>query len=178
MKTLTLGYGVVCLTWLMPVAVLLITITGIDTTTSTTTPVASKDDTCYEVTLADDSILDTAAELYYGGSAKWGTRKVPPIYTCPLKMVKALAPTGEAVYVSGLIFISKESGLMDDDEYAWSLAVHELVHYLQDLDGKVAKVESGELKKCVVENEAYEVQRQWLDAISSEWMIEKEDECL
>lgn len=74
-----------------------------------------------------------------------------------------------------MIFIAKESGLMNDDEYAWSMVIHELVHWLQDMDGKMAMVEGGELRKCDVENIAYSAQRKYLESIDSKWDIDWTD---
>lgn len=130
---------------------------------------------CFEVTLSD-SISDEASLLYSG--EVWGDRGKPPIYTCPLEMIQAVRAGAEALYFTGAIFISSEAGLINDDQYAWSLVVHELTHHLQSLDGKLAMIDRGELRVCQAENEAYRAQRAYLELRKSAWDIEwAGDEC-
>lgn len=132
---------------------------------------------CEEITLPNNLIPDIAISLYYQKEQEWAPLKVPDIFTCPLSDIQDLKKDAEAIYVDGMILVSKESGIMDGENYAWSLVIHELVHHLQYLDGKMTMVEAGQILECELENDAYAVQKKFLDYTESKWTIEYEDQC-
>lgn len=137
---------------------------------------AHNDDTCYAVDL-EGAFLDSISELYYGPTTRWGGKVVSEIYACPLHRIDEAHAGAEGLYSMGAVFVARESGVLEEDEYGQSLLVNELVHYLQEGDGKLAKVDAGELRVCDVENEAYRLQKAWLQSIGSDWDIDWSDEC-
>lgn len=138
---------------------------------------------CHEVIIKDVEFLNDVATYYYRKDELWGERKIPKIYLCPLEMIQKIDQEAEALYMEvqtpgdGTILINDAAGFMDDDEYAWSMLVHELVHYLQDLDGKLKSTDDGTLLRCEIENEAYNIQRRWINETNSKWTVKETDEC-
>lgn len=137
----------------------------------------TKENGCNEMILKDDTVLNKTSTLYYKKDTQWGARKVPIFYICPEEVIESVHADASALYHNENIFISKETGILKDDPFAWSLAVHELSHHLQFLDGKIEKVYAGQLRECDLENEAYDVQRSYLDFVHYKWTIDEEDEC-